>query len=65
MSSNVNNKTFQYKTEIKEALKSLDPDNNGIIETNQLNNINKLMNLNKKNPFIYNTINSLISKKNE
>jgi Ca2+-binding EF-hand superfamily protein len=65
MSSNVNNKTFQYKTEIKEAFKSLDPDNNGIIETNQLNNINKLMNLNKKNPFIYNTINSLISKKNE
>ena len=65
MSSNVNNKTFQYKTEIKEAFKSLDPDKNGIIETNQLNNINKLMNLNKKNPFIYNTINSLISKKNE
>ena len=65
MSSNVNNKTFQYKTEIKEAFKSLDPDNKGIIETNQLNNINKLMNLNKKNPFIYNTINSLISKKNE
>ena len=63
--SNLNNKTLQYKTEIKEGFKSLDPENNGIIETKQLNNFNKIMNLNQQNHFINSTINSLISKKNE
>ena len=63
--SNLNNKTFEYKKEIKDAFKPLEPGNNGIIETKQLNDLNKLMNLNQKNPFIYNTIKSLISKKNE
>ena len=63
--SNLNNKTSQYKSEIKEAFKSLEPGNNGIIETNQLNELNKIKELNKKNPFLSDTIKSLISKKNE
>ena len=63
--SNLNNKTSQYKSEIKEAFKSLEPGNNGIIETNQLNELNKIKDLNKKNPFLSDTIKSLISKKNE
>jgi Ca2+-binding EF-hand superfamily protein len=63
--SNINNKTPEYKTEIKEAFKFLEPGNNGILEVKQLNDLNKVMNLNQKNPFIYNTINSLISKKAE
>ena len=61
--SNLNNKTSQYKSEIKEAFKSLEPGNNGIIETNQLNELNKIKDLNKKNPFLSDTIKSLISKK--
>ena len=40
--SNLNNKTFEYKKEIKDAFKSLEPGNNGIIETKQLNDLNKL-----------------------
>ena len=63
--SNLNNKTSQYKSEIKEAFKSLEPGNNGIIEINQLNELNKIKDLNKKNPFLSDTIKSLISKKNE
>ena len=63
--SNLNNKTSQYKSEIKEAFKLLEPGNNGIIETNQLNELNKIKDLNKKNPFLSDTIKSLISKKNE
>ena len=34
--SNLNNKTSQYKSEIKEAFKSLEPDNNGLLEKKQL-----------------------------
>ena len=63
--SNLNNKTSQYKSEIKEAFKSLEPDNNGLIEIKQLNELIKTMNLNQKNPFLYNTIKSLISKKSK
>lgn len=63
--SNINNKTPEYKTQIKDAFKSLEPGNNGILEAKQLNDLNKIMNINHKNPFMYNTINSLISKKNE
>ena len=40
--SKLNNKSSQYKTEIKNAFKSLNPDNNEIIEANQLNECNKL-----------------------
>ena len=63
--SNINNKTPEYKAEIKDAFNSLEPGNKGIIGAKQLNDLNKEMNLNQKNPFIYNTINSLISKKDE
>ena len=63
--SKLNNKSSQYKTEIKNAFKSLNPDNNEIIEANQLNDCNKIMNYKQKNPFLYNSIKSLISKKSE
>ena len=63
--SKLNNKSSQYKTEIKNAFKSLNPDNNEIIEANQLNNFNKVMNFKQKNPFLYNTVKSLISEKSE
>ena len=63
--SNINNKSSQYKTEIKNAFKSLNPDNNEIIEANQLNECNKLMNYKQKNPFLYNSVKSLLSKKSE
>ena len=63
--SKLNNKSSQYKTEIKNAFKSLNPDNNGIIEANQLNDCNKIMNYKQKNPFLYNSIKSLTSKKSE
>ena len=43
--SNINNKTPEYKTEIKEAFKFLEPGNNGIIEVKQLNDLNKFMSL--------------------
>jgi Ca2+-binding EF-hand superfamily protein len=63
--SKLNNKSSQYKTEIKNAFKSLNPDNNEIIEANQLNDFNKVMNFKQKNPFLYNTVKSLISEKSE
>jgi Ca2+-binding EF-hand superfamily protein len=63
--SKLNNKSSQYKTEIKNAFKSLNPDNNEIIEANQLNDCNKIMNFKQKNPFLYNSIKSLTSKKSE
>ena len=63
--SKLNNKSSQYKTEIKNAFKSLNPHNNEIIEANQLNDFNKVMNFKQKNPFLYNTVKSLISEKSE
>ena len=63
--SKLNNKSSQYKTEIKNAFKSLNPDNNEIIEANQLNDCNKIMNYKQKNTFLYNLIKSLTSKKSE
>ena len=63
--SNLNNKSSEYKSEIKEAFKSLEPDNNGLIEIKQLNELIKTMNLNQKNPFLYNAIKTLISKKSK
>ena len=56
---------FKYKEDIKNAFNLFEPENNGIIETKQLNSINKLININKKNPYIYNSINELTSKKKE
>ena len=63
--SKLNNKSSQYKTEIKNAFKSLNPDNNEIIEANQLNDCNKIMNYKQKNYFLYSSIKSLTSKKSE
>jgi Ca2+-binding EF-hand superfamily protein len=63
--SNKINKSSQYKEEIKKGFKSYSQDDNEIIETKQLNDINKIMNLNQKNPFLYNSINNLVNKKSE
>lgn len=63
--SNKINKSSQYKEEIKKGFKSYSQDDNEIIETKQLNDINKIMNLNQKNPFLYNSIKTLINKKSE
>lgn len=63
--SNKINKSSQYKEEIKKGFKSYSQDDNEIIETKQLNDINKIMNLNQKNPFLYNSIKTLVNKKSE
>ncbi len=63
--SNKINKSSQYKEEIKKGFKSFSQDDNEIIETKQLNDINKIMNLNQKNPFLYNSIKNLVNKKSE
>ena len=63
--SNKINKSSQYKEEIKKGFKSYSQDDNEIIETKQLNDINKIMNLNQKNPFLYNYIKNLVNKKSE
>ena len=55
----------KYKEDIKNGFNLFEPENNGFIETKQLSSISKVMNLNKKNPFIFNSINSLNSKKIE
>ena len=55
----------KYKEDIKNGFNLFEPENNGFIETKQLSSISKVMNLNKKNPFIFNSINSLNSKKKE
>ena len=63
--SNKINKSSQYKEEIKKGFKSYSQDDNEIIETKQLNDINKIMNLNQKNAFLYNSIKNLVNKKSE
>jgi Ca2+-binding EF-hand superfamily protein len=63
--SNKINKSSQYKEEIKKGFKSYSQDDNEIIETKQLNDINKITNLNQKNPFLYNSIKNLVNKKSE
>ena len=63
--SNKINKSSQYKEEIKKGFKSYSQDDNEIIETKQLNDINKIMNLNQKNLFLYNSIKNLVNKKSE
>jgi Ca2+-binding EF-hand superfamily protein len=63
--SNKINKSSQYKEEIKKGFKSYSQYDNEIIETKQLNDINKIMNLNQKNPFLYNSIKNLVNKKSE
>ena len=50
---------------IKQSQNKYSQDDNEIIETKQLNDINKIMNLNQKNPFLYNSIKTLVNKKSE
>ena len=63
--SKIKDNTLQYRTEIQHGFKSLEPGNNGIIETNKLADFTSLMNSKKKSPFLYNTIKSLTQKKEE
>lgn len=66
MSKKINNeKTQKLKSEIKNAFNSFEPENNGLININQLNDCSKINNLNKKNPFLSDAINSLTLQKNE
>ena len=57
--------TLQYKTAIRHGFESLEPGNNGIIETKKLDAFIKAMNSKQKYPFLYNTIKSLSAKKLE
>ena len=54
-----------YKNEIQNAFNSYEPDNNGFININQLNDYTKINNIKKKHPFIYDSIKSITSQKNE
>lgn len=58
-------KSSLYKNEIQNAFNSYEPDNNGFININQLNNYTKINNIKKKHPFIYDSIKSITSQKNE
>jgi Ca2+-binding EF-hand superfamily protein len=58
-------KSLQYKTEIKNNFESFDPNNRGIIETQELNDFINSINSKKKNPFIYNSIKSLTALKKQ
>ena len=51
--------SLQYKSEIKNIFESFDPETNGIIETQKLNDFINSVNSKKKNQFIYDTIKSL------
>jgi Ca2+-binding EF-hand superfamily protein len=55
--------TLQYKKAILHGFESLEPGNNGIIETKKLDEFTKAMNSKQKYPFLYNTIKSLSAKK--
>ena len=54
-----------YKNKIQNTLNSYEPDNNGFININQLNDYTKINNIKKKHPFIYDSIKSITSQKNE
>ena len=58
-------KSSLYKNEIQNAFNSYEPDNNGFININQLNDYTKINNIKKKHPFIYDSIRSITSQKNE
>jgi len=60
-----NDKLQKYKTEIKNAFNFYSPEGNETININHLNDFIKINNVNKKNPFIYDSIKSLASQKNE
>ena len=63
--SKINNKSSQYKTKVKNWFKSFDEENNELIELKQLSDFIKVGNLNQKNLFLYDSIKTLIPKKNE
>ena len=66
MSKKINkDKSSFYKKEIENAFNSYDPEDNGFISINQLNDFTKINNSKKKHPFIYNSIKSITSQKNE
>jgi len=66
MSKKINKgQSSPYKTEIEKAFNSYEPNNNGFISINQLNDYTKINNLKKKHPFIYESIKSITSQKNE
>ena len=58
-------KSSLYKNEIQNVFNSYEPDNNGFININQLNDYTKINNIKKKHPFIYDSIKSITSQKNE
>ena len=58
-------KSSLYKNEIQNAFNFYEPDNNGFININQLNDYTKINNIKKKHPFIYDSIKSITSQKNE
>ena len=63
--SSLKDNTLQYKEEIKNNFESFDPNNRGIIETQELNDFINSINSKKKNPFIYNSIKSLTALKKQ
>ena len=63
--SKLKDNSLQYKTEIKHGFEVMEPGNNLKISTEKLNDISKAMNSKKNNPFLYNTIKSLTSQKEE
>ena len=66
MSKKINkDKSSLYKKEIENAFNSYEPDNNGFININQLNDYTKINSTNKKHPFIHDSIKSMTSQKNE
>ena len=66
MSKKINNDKLQkYKSEIKNSFDSYEPEKDGTININNLSDFTKINNLNKKNPFLYDSIKSLTSQKKE
>ena len=66
MSKKINNDKLQkYKSEIKDAFDSYEPEKDGTININNLNDFTKINDLNKKNTFLYDSIKSLTSQKKE
>ena len=66
MSKKINKgQSSPYKTEIEKEFNSYEPNNNSFISINQLNDYTKINNLKKKHPFIYESIKSITSQKNE
>ncbi len=63
--SKLKDNSLQYKTQIKNGFEALEPGNNGMIQTEKLNNFTNAMNSKKKHPFLYNTIKSLTAQKED